>query len=78
MHKSDHRVVFTNLGEDSMAVQTITTTVECPECFGEIELSDVMQNEIVQCSECGVDLEIIALEPVTLELAPEEDEDWGE
>lgn len=61
-----------------MAVQTITTTVECPECFGEIELNDVMQNEIVQCSECGVDLEIIALEPVTLELAPEEDEDWGE
>lgn len=61
-----------------MAVQTITTTAECHECFGEIELNDVMQNEIVQCSECGVDLEIIALEPVTLELAPEEDEDWGE
>jgi alpha-aminoadipate carrier protein LysW len=61
-----------------MAVQTITTAAECPECFGEVELNDVMQNEIVQCGECGADLEVVAIEPVTLELAPEEDEDWGE
>lgn len=61
-----------------MAVQTVTTTAECPECFGEIELKDVMQNEIVQCGDCGVDLEVIEIDPVALELAPEEDEDWGE
>ena len=42
------------------------------------ELKDVMQNEIVQCGECGADLEVVEVEPVTLELAPEEDEDWGE
>ena len=61
-----------------MSVQTITTAAECPECFGEVELNDVMQNEIVQCGECGADLEVVAIEPVTQELAPEEDEDWGE
>ena len=37
-----------------------------------------MQNEIVQCSGCGVDLEVMELDPLTLELAPEEEEDWGE
>ena len=61
-----------------MAVQTVTTTAECPECFGSVELNDVMQNEIVQCGDCGADLEVIEVEPVRLELAPEEDEDWGE
>ena len=61
-----------------MAVQTVSTVAECPECFGEVELKDVMQNEIVQCGDCGVDLEVIEIAPVALELAPEEDEDWGE
>ncbi len=61
-----------------MTMQTITTVVECPECFGELVLKDVMQNEIVQCGECGADLEVVEVDPVTLELAPEEDEDWGE
>ena len=61
-----------------MALETVTTTAECPECFAEVELKEVVQNEIVQCSECGVDLEVTSLEPLQLELAPEEEEDWGE
>lgn len=59
-------------------METVSGTAECPECFGEIELKDVMQNEIIQCSDCGADLEVTQLEPITLELAPEEEEDWGE
>ena len=51
----------------------------CPECAGEFELSgDVMEGEIVDCPECGVELEVVGLEPLTLDLAPEEEEDWGE
>lgn len=61
-----------------MAVKTVSGTAECPECFGEIELNDVMQNEITQCPDCGADLEVVNVEPLTLELAPEEEEDWGE
>lgn len=61
-----------------MSVKTVTATEECPECFAEVELAGVMQNEIVQCGDCGADLEVVELEPVALELAPEEDEDWGE
>ena len=58
-----------------MALKTVSGSAECPECFAEIELKNVMQNEIVQC---GVDLEVIAIEPLQLAPAPEEEEDWGE
>jgi alpha-aminoadipate carrier protein LysW len=52
---------------------------ECPECAADVELpDDVMQSEIVQCGECGIELEVVSLEPPTLDLAPEEEEDWGE
>jgi alpha-aminoadipate carrier protein LysW len=37
-----------------------------------------MQNEITQCPGCGAELEIAALSPLTLSLAPQEEEDWGE
>ena len=61
-----------------MSLKVVTGVAECPECFAEIELKNVMQNEITQCPECGADLEVVNIEPITLELAPEEEEDWGE
>ncbi|MCL4862106.1 MAG: lysine biosynthesis protein LysW [Caldilineaceae bacterium] len=61
-----------------MAVPTATGVAECPECFAEVELTNVMQNEITQCAECGAELEVISLDPLELALAPEEEEDWGE
>ena len=50
----------------------------CPECGAEFVLEDVIEGEIVSCPDCGVDLEVLSLEPLTLDLAPEEEEDWGE
>ncbi len=50
----------------------------CPECDAEITLQSPMKGEIVTCPDCGAELEVVALEPLTLELAPEEEEDWGE
>jgi len=51
----------------------------CPECEGQVELdAQTEANEIVVCPDCGVDLEVVSLNPLTLELAPMEDEDWGE
>ena len=52
--------------------------VNCPECEADIELGDVIQGEIIVCPDCGVDLEVISMDPITLELAPMEEEDWGE
>ena len=52
---------------------------DCPECEAELELEDdVEKGEIVTCSDCGVDLEVVGMDPVQLDLAPEEEEDWGE
>lgn len=51
----------------------------CPECEAEITLDQTAEvNEIIVCPDCGVDLEIVSLEPPALELAPMEEEDWGE
>lgn len=52
---------------------------ECPECAADVTLpDDVMEGEIIQCGDCGAELEVVSLDPPTLELAPEEEEDWGE
>ncbi len=61
-----------------MALQTASGQAQCPECFAEVPLANVMQNEITQCPGCGAELEIVSLEPLTLSLAPQEEEDWGE
>ncbi len=61
-----------------MAMETVTGAAECPECFADVDLREVMAHEIVQCPSCGADLEVVSTDPLTLELAPEEEEDWGE
>jgi alpha-aminoadipate/glutamate carrier protein LysW len=56
----------------------MSASVTCPECEGTLSLKEVVQGEIVQCPDCGVDLEVVSIEPLKLELAPMEEEDWGE
>lgn len=54
-------------------------TVNCVECAGEVETADdLMIGEILECPECGAELEVVNNRPVTLALAPEIEEDWGE
>ncbi len=53
--------------------------MECPECAAQLELSDEVEvGEILICSDCGVELEVVGLEPLRLDKAPEVEEDWGE
>jgi alpha-aminoadipate carrier protein LysW len=53
-------------------------SAHCPECDAEISLEGVILGEIIVCSDCGVDLEVTNLNPAQVELAPMEEEDWGE
>ena len=54
-------------------------TAHCPECDAEITLETGTEvGEIIVCPDCGVDLEVTSLNPFTVELAPMEEEDWGE
>lgn len=58
---------------------TVAEKATCPECGADVELSDnVEKGEIVQCGDCGAELEVVAVSPIELALAPEEEEDWGE
>jgi alpha-aminoadipate carrier protein LysW len=53
--------------------------VTCPECEAEIILDTSAESgEIIVCPDCGVDLEVTSLNPATIDLAPMEQEDWGE
>ena len=55
------------------------TTVICVECEGDVAVTDdVIVGEILECPDCGVELEVTAVSPITTELAPEIEEDWGE
>jgi alpha-aminoadipate/glutamate carrier protein LysW len=54
-------------------------TITCPECAADLVLeAEAEVGEIIVCSDCGVDLELTSLEPAEVELAPMEEEDWGE
>ena len=51
----------------------------CSECTAKLELPpNTEAGEIVVCPDCGAELEVMSLDPIVLELAPEVEEDWGE
>lgn len=57
------------------------TTIEtaCPECDAAVRFDRAPLNgQIARCADCGAELEVTSLSPLTLELAPEVEEDWGE
>ncbi|MGD1917098.1 MAG: lysine biosynthesis protein LysW [Phycisphaerales bacterium] len=54
-------------------------TATCPECGGTITFARApRRHEIVRCPDCGAELEVTSVSPITLALAPEVEEDWGE
>ena len=62
-------------------METTTTTLSstCPECSAEIVLTRrPIAGEVCRCTECSAELEVTSVVPLTLELAPEVREDWGE
>lgn len=51
----------------------------CPECAEALPLpAGTIVGEILACGACLAELEVLALEPPRLALAPEVEEDWGE
>lgn len=57
----------------------MTITAECPVCGADVELPQgTVQGELITCPDCGVELEVISLDPPQVEEAPQEEEDWGE
>lgn len=55
------------------------TEADCVECGTSLSLHDDLEaGEIVDCTTCGVELEVIEAHPPVLDRAPELAEDWGE
>jgi alpha-aminoadipate carrier protein LysW len=53
--------------------------ITCPVCAVPVDIpGQSLLSEILECADCKSELEIIALDPVMLALAPEVEEDWGE
>lgn len=52
---------------------------ECLECGATLTVADGVEvGEIVVCPECGVEFEVVGVDPIELDYAPEVEEDWGE
>jgi len=59
--------------------QTSRLNVECPECAARVPVAaSVLVGEVLDCAECGAELEVRGTSPVRVELAPQVEEDWGE
>ncbi len=54
--------------------------VVCPECESEIDVEEeeLDEGEVVSCTECGTDFEVVAVEPLELAAVSDEDEDEDE
>lgn len=62
-----------------MITATETIQAASPECSANVEFTRLpLSGEIAQCAGCGAELEVTSRSPLTLELAPEVEEDWGE
>jgi alpha-aminoadipate carrier protein LysW len=60
-------------------MSTQMTTTQCPECGESVPVAETaVVSELLSCSSCKTELEIVALDPLELALAPEIEEDWGE
>lgn len=51
---------------------------ECIDCGANIAAASPVVGEILDCPDCGLELEVRALAPLTLQPAPAVAEDWGE
>ena len=55
----------------------------CIECDTSLTLEDVEQGDVVSCPECGLEMEVVSVDPPALDLVREElevisEEDWTE
>jgi alpha-aminoadipate carrier protein LysW len=51
--------------------------VLCPECESDLDIEEeeLDEGEVVSCSECGNDFEVVGVEPLELAKISEEDDD---
>ena len=54
-------------------------SVLCPICESTIDIAEgTVVGELMECEDCGSELEVTSVDPITVAEAPEVEEDWGE
>ncbi len=54
-------------------------TEACPNCEEDVHVdADSDKGDMVKCHECGMQLEIVGLDPVELDIVEEDDDDIGD
>jgi len=74
------------LGREFTEIPRRKAMVLCPECESDLDIEEdeVDEGDVVTCSECGSDFEVVAVDPLELtkmeeeEEEEEEDEDYDE
>ncbi len=55
------------------------TVPECVICAAEVTVdASTIKGELIECKDCGTELEVVGVDPVELAEAPTEQEDWGQ
>lgn len=49
---------------------------ECPMCGNDIHLEHHRENDIIECADCGMKLEVVSLVPLVLEIFADTGEEW--
>jgi alpha-aminoadipate carrier protein LysW len=53
--------------------------IACPVCETPVDLPDTSRlSEILECTDCRSELEVVAVDPLLLAVAPELEQDWGQ
>ena len=72
---SPRGVMCTASWKDSAGGKEVPTGT-CPECDADVHVdTDVDKGESVSCEECGIELEVVGLDPVELDIVEEDDLD---
>ncbi len=51
----------------------------CPVCDADLSFDNTtMLGELLECPDCGTELEVVNLNPLKVDEAPQAEEDWGE
>ncbi len=55
------------------------TSTSCPVCDAPLHVpANTLAHEVLVCADCQSELEVTSVRPLTVALAPEVEEDWGE
>ncbi len=53
--------------------------IACLDCEADVSFDEgVLEGEVAECPDCGIELEVLSVNPFSVGHAPEVEEDWGE